>query len=167
MSPFQFRRARLSLVKITPFYRCHKNIFILVGTLMCHKSCDTLTPLLINATYMDLTEKLPDECSAQTKASLSSCKFTSCKEATILCQSLRFAPTKFRRKEIFSADELRTYATESCFLLKILNNAGNLSLRGLFPNQVSTQNRVCDPSFTLNEPKPIKVSLTFIKLFQK
>ena len=105
---------------------------------MCHKSCDTLTPLLINAAYMDLTEKLPDECSAQTKASLSSCKFTSCKEATILCQSLRFVPTKFRRKEIFSEDELRTCATESCFLLTILNNAGNLSLRGLFPNQVST-----------------------------
>jgi hypothetical protein len=32
---------------------------------------------------------------------------------------------------------------------------------------VSTQNLVCDPSFTLNEPNPIKVSLIFIKLFQK
>ena len=123
-------------------------------------------PLLINAAYMDFTEKLQDECNVQTKISLSSCKFT-CKELTILCQSLRFAPTKFRRKEIFSGDELSTCATESCFLLTILNNAGNLSFRGLFPTQVSNQNRVCDPSFTLNEPNPIKMSLTFIRLFQK
>jgi hypothetical protein len=68
VSPFQIRLTRLSLVKITPFFRYHKNIFIFVGTLICQISCDIITPLLINAAaYMDLTEKLPDECNAQTK----------------------------------------------------------------------------------------------------
>ena len=167
LSPFQLRLTKLSLVKITPFFRYHKNIFIFVGTLICHKSCDTLTPLLINAAYMDLTVKFPDAFRLQTKTSLCSSRLISCKEATILCQAIKFAPTKFRRKEIFSGIVLRTCATDSCFLLTILNNEGNLSLRGLFPNQASIQNLVGDPSNTLNEPKSIKTSLTFIKLFQK
>jgi hypothetical protein len=98
--------------------------------------------LLINAAYMDFTVKLPDAFKPQTKTSLCSTKLTTCKEATILCQTLKFAPTKFRRKEIFSGTELSTCATQSCFLLTILNNEGNLSLSGLFPNQVSNQNLV-------------------------
>jgi hypothetical protein len=97
VSPFQCRLTRLSLVKITPFFRYPKNIFIFEGTLICHISCDTLTPLLINVAYMELTEKFPDECNAHRKTSLSSCKFTSCKEVTIMCQFLIFIPTKFRR----------------------------------------------------------------------
>jgi hypothetical protein len=116
---------------------------------------------------MDLTEKLPDECKAQTNVSLSPSKFTSCTEATILSQSLKFLPTKLRRKEMLSGTEASTLATESYFLLIILNNAGNLSFSGWLPNQASIQKRVCDLSFTLNEPKPMKVSLTFIKPFQK
>ena len=130
MSPFQLRRARLSLVRTTPLFRYHKNIFILVGILICHKSCDTLTPLLINAAYIDFIEYLSDECSPQTKASLSPYKFTSCNEARILCQSLRFVPTRLRWKEMFSGTEAITVATESCFLLTILNNEGNLSFNG-------------------------------------
>ena len=129
LSPFQLRWARLSLVKMTPLFRYHKNILILVVILICHKSCDTLTPLLINAAYKDLTEKLPDECNVQIKTSLSSCKFTSCRDATILCQSLRFRPARLRRKEMFSGTDASIFATESCFLLTMLNNAGNLSLR--------------------------------------
>jgi hypothetical protein len=73
---------------------------------------------------MDLTENLPDECSAHTKESLSSCKLKSCKEVTIVCQFLRFAPTKFRLNEMFSEIELSTFCTESCFLLTMLNNTG-------------------------------------------
>jgi hypothetical protein len=65
---------------------------------------------------------------------------------------------------MFSKGELITIAIESCFLLTILNNAGNLSLRGLLPSQVSTQNLVCDPSFTLKCPNFMKESLTFIRL---
>jgi hypothetical protein len=138
LSPFQFRLARLSLVKITPFFRYHKKTLIFIGILICHISCDTLTPLLINAAYMDLTVKLPNVFRPQTKTSLSFSKLISCKEATTLWQSLRFTPTKFQRKEIFSGDELSTCApTESCFLLTMSNNAGNLSLRGLFRNQLS------------------------------
>jgi hypothetical protein len=59
------------LVKITPFLRYHKKTLILVGILRCQISCETLTPLLINATYMDLIEKLSDECNDHTKVSLS------------------------------------------------------------------------------------------------
>jgi hypothetical protein len=93
------------LVKITPLFKYHKNIFILEGILICHKSCDTLTPFLISAAYMDLTEKVPDECNPQTNTSFSPYKFIFCKEATIRCQSLRFLPTKLRRKEMFSGTE--------------------------------------------------------------
>jgi hypothetical protein len=75
-------------------------------------------------------------------------------------------PLYFGERKYFSGDELSICATESCFLLTILNNDGNLSFSGLLPNQVSNQNQVCDPYFTLNEPKPMKVSLTFNK-FQK
>jgi hypothetical protein len=131
VSPFQLHRARLSFVKITPLFRYHKNIFILVGILICHISYDTLTPLLINAVYINLIEKLPDECKAQIKASLSPCKFTSCIEATILSQSLRFLPTKLRRKEMFNGTDASTLATESYFLLTILNNAGNFIFQWL------------------------------------
>jgi hypothetical protein len=145
MSLFQLRLARLFLVKIIPFFRYHMKIFIFIETLICQISCDTLIPLLINTTYMDLTVKLPGAFRPQTNTSLSSSKLTSCKEAIILCQFLRFALTKFQRKEIFSEDELRTFATVSCFLLTILNNVGNLSFRGLFLHQLSTQNLVCDP----------------------
>jgi hypothetical protein len=68
---FQLRLAKLSLVKITPLFKYHKNTFILEGTLICHKSCDTLTPLFINAAYIDLTEKVPNASNFQTKLSLS------------------------------------------------------------------------------------------------
>ena len=167
MSPVQLRLARLSLVRMTPLFKYHKKTFILVGILVCQISCDTLTPLFINAAYIDLTENLPDECIAQTKVSLSPCKYTSCKDATILCQSLKFLPTRLRRKEIFRGTDASTLATESCFLLTMLNNEGNLSFSGWFPNQVSVQKQVCEPSFTLKEPKLMKVSLTFISPFQK
>jgi len=126
-----------------------QKILIFDGILTCQISCDTLTPLLINAAYIDLTEKVPDELSVQRNLSLSPCKFISCREATILCQSLKFLSTKFRRKEIFKGTVARTVATESCFLLAILNNAGNLSFNGLLPNQVSNQKRIWDPSNTL------------------
>jgi len=127
----------LSLVKITPLFKYHKKIFILDGILICHKSWDNLTPLLINAAYIDFTEKMPDECKDQINLSLSPYKFKSCNEATILSQSHKFLPTRLR-----SGADASTDATESCFLLTILNNAGNLSFNGLFPNQVSNQNLV-------------------------
>jgi hypothetical protein len=37
---------------------------------------------------------------------------------------------------MFSGTEASTVATESCFLLTILNNEENLSFNGWFPNQV-------------------------------
>ena len=157
VSPSQCRLTRLSLVKIIPFFQT------LYRILICQISCEILIPLLIKAAYMDFNEKLPDEYNAQTKMSLSSCKFTSCREFTVLCQSLRFAPTKFRQKEIFGGDELSTYAIESYFLLTILNNAGNISFRGLFSNQVWDQNQVCVPSFTLKAANPMKVSVSCIE----
>ena len=146
MSPVQLRLARLSLVRMTPLFKYHKKTFILVGILVCQISCDTQTPLFINAAYIDLTENLPDECIAQTK------------DAIILCQSLKFLPTRLRRKEIFRRTDASTLATESCFLLTMLNNEGNLSFSAWFPNQVSVQKQVCEPSFTLKEPKLMKVS---------
>jgi hypothetical protein len=137
-----------------------------MGTLIRNISCDTLTLLLINAAYMDLTVKHPDVFKLHTKTSLYSIKLILCKEATILYQFLRFALTKFRQNKIFSGDELSTCRTKS-FLLTILNSEGNLSLRGLSPNHSSIQNLVWDPSLTLNEPNSIKESSMFIKLFQK
>jgi hypothetical protein len=98
------------LVKITPLFKYHKNIFILDGILICHKSYDTLTPLLISVTYIDLTENVPDECNAQTNTSLSPYKFTSCKDAIILCQSLRFLPLNSGERK-YSAG--LTYARET------------------------------------------------------
>ena len=88
---------------------------------------------------MDLIEKLPDECNVQTKISLSSCKFTSCKEATILCQSLRFVPTKFWQNQIFSGDELSICAKESYFLLTILNNVEIYLLLVCYPTKCLTR----------------------------
>ena len=129
MSP-ECRLTRLSLVNIILFLGTTKKYFCRNSNLQ--NICDTIMPLLINATYTNFTKKLPDKCNAQTKTSISSCKFRSYKELTILCESLWFKPTKFQRKEIFSGNELSTGATEFYFLLTILNNAGNLSFRGLF-----------------------------------
>ena len=125
-----------------PLFKYHMKIFILIGNLICQISCDTRTPLLINAAYMDLTVNEPEACKPQTKTSLCSSRFNSCIEATILSQARWFAPTKFLRKEIFSGFDSNTFATESCCLLTILNNAGNLSFNGLSPSQVSYQNLV-------------------------
>ena len=66
---------------------------------MCHKSCDTLTPLLINAAYMDLTEKLPDECSAQTKTSLSPVSLHRVKKQQFYANPLGSYPLNFSEKK--------------------------------------------------------------------
>jgi hypothetical protein len=125
----------LSLVKMTPHFRYHKNILIFIGVLIGHKSCDTLTQLLTNAAYKDLIEKLPDECNVQIKTFLSSCKFTSCRDATILCQSLKFLPARLRRKEIFSGDKY--------FCHGILLSSHNVEQRGKFSFQrLTTQSSV-------------------------
>jgi hypothetical protein len=141
------------------------NQVIFIGSFVCQISYDTLTPLLINAAYIDLTVKIPEAFKPHTNTSLSYDKLTYCKEATIRFQFDKFASTRFLRKEMFSKGELITVAIESCFLLTILNSAGNLSLRGLLLSQVSIQNLVCDPSFTLKCPNFMKESLTFIRLF--
>jgi hypothetical protein len=123
--------------------------FIFIDSFVCQISCDTLTSLLINAAYIDLIVKAPETFKTHKNTSLSCSKLTCCKEATIRSQLVKFAPTKFLLKEIlFSKGELMTVAIVSRFLLTILNNPGNLSLRGLLPSQVSAQKRVCDPSLT-------------------
>jgi hypothetical protein len=112
--------------------------FNFIGSFVCQISCDTLTPLLINAAYIDLIVKIPEAFKPHTNTSLSCDKLTCCKEVTIRFQFDKFAPTRFLQKEMFSKEKLITVAIESCFLLTILNNTGNLSLRGLLPSQVST-----------------------------
>ena len=124
-------------------------ILIFIGSFVCQTSSDTLTPLLIKAAYIDLTEKTPEAIKPHIKTSLSSDRLTCCTEATIQFQFVKFCPTKFLLKEIFSTDELKTLATVSCFLLTILNKPGNLNLRALSPSQVSSQNRVCFPLLIL------------------
>jgi hypothetical protein len=123
-------------VRSTPLFKYHMKTFIFIGSFVCQISCDTLTPLLINAAYIDLTVKTPEAFKPQINSSFSYSKLTCCKEATIRCQFVKFTPTGFLRKEIFSTGELITVAIESCFLLTILNNVRNLTLRGLLPSQI-------------------------------
>lgn len=137
MSPVQFLLAKLSLVRITSLFKYHIKILIFIGNFVCQTSCDTLTPLLINASYIDLTVKVPDALKPQTNTSRSWSKLTCCKEATIRCQFIKFLPTKFLRKEIFSKGELKTVAMESCFLLTMLNNAGRKLILKRFVAQPS------------------------------
>jgi hypothetical protein len=111
--------------------------FIFIDSFVCQISCDTLTPLLINAAYIDLNVKAPEAFKPHTNTYLSCSKLTCCNEATIRSQFVKFAPTKFLLKEIFSKGKLMTVAIVSCFLFTILNNPENLSLRGLLPSQVS------------------------------
>jgi len=77
-------------------------------------SCDTVTPLLIIAAYMDLTVKVPDAFKLHTKTSFCSDQVMSYTDAKILCQVLKFAPTKILVKEILNGIDLSTCATESC-----------------------------------------------------
>jgi hypothetical protein len=62
LSSFQFLLMRLSLHEITPFFKYHMKLLILVGNLARQISWDTLTPLLTKATYIDLMgKKRPDD----------------------------------------------------------------------------------------------------------
>jgi len=86
LSPCQLRRAKLSLVRITPLFKYHMKILIFIGSFVCQTSSDTLTSLLIKAAYIDLTEKTPEAIKPHIKTSLSSVKLTCCTEATIRFQ---------------------------------------------------------------------------------
>lgn len=58
--PFQFRLANLFLVSTTPLSKYHIKILILSGILSFQIILFlSIYPLLIKATYIDLTENLP------------------------------------------------------------------------------------------------------------
>ena len=82
--PFQFRLARLSLVKITPLFEYHINILIFRGIFSFHKYLSNCTlPLLISALYTEqLMVNIPDWFKFHLKTSALSFKWTWLMQAT-------------------------------------------------------------------------------------
>src|SRR5690348_15570022 len=61
----------------------------------------------------------------------------------------------------------RISATVACLCLTILYKQGYCSRRVVFPNHISSQNLICDPSLIMKVPKRRNSPFTFIRLAQK
>jgi hypothetical protein len=116
--PFQFRFARLSLVRVTPFFIYHKKILILNGTLIFQMGhLRGITPLLISAIYIDLVEKIPLLCKFQMKTSFASVSLVARTFSTNPYHDCRLCPLNACRNDMFNGIVLSTSATVTCFFL--------------------------------------------------
>src|SRR5438128_1089364 len=82
-------------------------------------------------------------------------------------QATSFGPKRDRLQEIFGCSDAITSAMVINFFLTMLYNPGYWSFSARFPSHLSSQNRTCDPLFTLKVPKRRNSCFTFIKLDQK
>lgn len=116
--PFQFRFARLSLVRVTLFFRYHKKILILNGTLIfqIEHFCGLIASL-INAIYIDRVEKVPLLCKFQIKTSLVSMSLVVNTFSTSPYHPCRLCPVSARRNETFKGVVLNTSATVAALFL--------------------------------------------------
>jgi hypothetical protein len=71
------------------------------------------------------------------------------------------------QKETFKGTVISTLSTVAHFLLAMLYSDGYWSLNEQLPSYLSSQNRICFPSFKRKDPYLRKVSLAFINSDQK
>jgi len=151
--PLHCRRARLSLVRTTPFCKYQIKILIFKGTLNFQiKFLRCAGRRTINVLYMDRTVKWPFCVRDKKKISLWSVNWTFAILATKLCQACKLLPTKDLRKATFKGVDRRTVATVALLFHTMLYRDGYWYLKGVLSSQASSQNLVCDPSPTLNLP---------------
>jgi hypothetical protein len=165
--PCQMRRARLSLVKMTPLLRNQRNIFTLRGILSFHNFLlSTGTSLWPIASYKDLTEKLLFWCKFHRNLSGSPAEWPpdECVTHSMLPGVAQKGP--YRKKyQVFFCPNTCLIMTNLC--LTILYKLGYCTISGVAPSQVSSQNRTWEPSLTEKVPNWKKNSLAFITPLQK
>ena len=162
--PFQFRLARLSLVRIAPLFKYHINILILRGTFSFQRCLSNCTlPLLISTLYIELMVNILDWFKFHWKKSALSFKWTWLMRATKSCHKLRLWPIKDRQNDTLRGTWSKTDATVACFFRTILKRVEYCSLSVWLPNHLSSQKWILLPSFKWKDPKFRKVSLTFTR----
>jgi hypothetical protein len=139
--PFQFRFARLSLVKITPLRRYHSN------TLICNGSFNFQSLLLlilslgksgwISALYMDATQNLPFSCRFQQNYGYF---------PNVGVRHSKIQVYKSLLNDTFRGKVSNTLAMISPLWRTMLYNAGYCSRREVAPSHLSSQNLISDPS---------------------
>ena len=114
--PFQFLLIKLSLVRITPLFRYHINIFILRGIFNFHRCLLNCTlPLLISALYIEPTLNVPDWVKFQWKTLALLFKWTWLMRATKPCHKVSEWPLKVFVKDTLRGTLSNTDATSHAF----------------------------------------------------
>ena len=114
--PFQFLLIKLSLVRITPFFRYHIKILIFRGIFSFHKCLSNCTlSLLISILYIELMVNVPAWVRFQQKASALLFNWTWLIRVTKSCHKYRLWPVNVRLKDTLRGTRSKTDATVAYF----------------------------------------------------
>jgi hypothetical protein len=164
--PCQLRFTRVSLVRITPLRRYQAKTFVFNGIFIDQIFVFLKTGVSdwINALYIESTENLPlsfrfyrttsDPCNNWTRSSRWSKVF----------QATSLGPMRSRLKAISNGEFCITVAKVSDLWRTILYKAGYCSRRVVFPNHLSSQNLIWDPSLIEKDVYGKKNFLVTIRL---
>src|SRR4051812_43897339 len=111
---------------------------------------------------MDLTENLPFRCRFHLKMSDSTDSWTASKRVSRSFHAFKRGPEIVLRKEISGFTCPNTFLIVTNLCLTIRYKLGYCTFRGVVLSQVSSQNRIWEPSLTEKVPNWKKNSLAFI-----
>jgi hypothetical protein len=143
--PVQFLWTRLSLIRITPLFKYHKNVLILRGNLSFQMSllCQILP--MVMSLYIVRTLKIPFSLSPHLNTSSLSFSLTWAILDTRLYQEWRLSLVKHLLKDMFRRTDVNIKATISCLCLPILYRCGYCCFSELLPVYISFQNLIFAP----------------------
>ena len=168
LQPCQLRLAKLTLVKITLLLRNHRNIFTFRGIFSFHNFLLSIgTSSWTIASYMELTENLPFWCNFHLKIFGSSDNWMAPRRMSNSFHAAKRGPVRSLWKEISGFYWPKTCLIVTNLCLTIRYKLGYCTLKGLVPNQVSSQKPIWEPSLTENIPNWKNNSLAFITPPQK
>ena len=131
-------------------------LLLLTGTSEC-----------VSARYIESTVKDPDVVRFQRNTSRPCVRLIESNRDKRLCHDRSLGPIKSRLNEMFGGDELSTCAIVLFLSRAMLYKAGYCSLRLALPSQMSSQNRISDPSFIAKDPKRKRCFFAAIRPAQK